>query len=180
MITMAIETTIREMETREIGAVRDVLARANAQFATLVPPALFERYLQDVLDIESRLDRSTTLVALQDGAVAGTVTYFRDANDEAMGPAIPLGTAGIRAVAVDPARRGAGLGHRLAAAAVELARQDSANGIVLHTWFVMRAATRVYEAVGFRRAPTFDSASTDFFPSSDGADVPALAYWLDL
>ena len=182
-MTLMVDLTIRELDPadrQEVESVRAVLRRANEQFAGLVPAPLFAAYLADVLDIESRLPRSRTLVAEQDGVIVGCVSYFRDANDEGIGPSIPAGAAGIRAVAVDPIARGRGLGKRLAAAAVDLARKDGATAAVLHTWSVMRAAIRVYEDVGFRRAPVYDAGSSTFFPSDAGEDPPALAFWLSL
>jgi GNAT superfamily N-acetyltransferase len=180
MALMLQGVTIQPMRDDEIEQVRGVLEGANRQFRGLVPDVLFDAYLADVLDIESRSARSTTLVARDDDRVVGTVTYFADANDEAVGPTVPAGTAGIRAVAVDPVARGAGIGRRLAEAAVERARADGARAVILHTWFVMRSAVRVYEGIGFRRAPAFDAESSDFFPARTAEDPPALAYWLDL
>lgn len=180
MTTMVEGLTIRSMRDGEIEEVRGVLDRANQQFRDVVPGPVFDAYLADVLDIESRLGRSTTLVAHDGERVVGTVTYFADANDEGMGPAAPAGTAGIRAVAVDPSARGSGLGRRLAQAAVDRARADGARAVILHTWFLMRAAIRVYELVGFRRAPAFDADTSAFFGERDAEDPPALAFWLDL
>lgn len=180
MTTMVEGLTIRSMREDEIEAVRAVLDRANQQFRDLVPEPVFEAYLADVLDIESRLDRSVTLVAQDGDRIVGTVTYFADANDERMGPTAPAGTAGIRAVAVDPAARGSGLGRRLAQAAVDRARADGAHAVILHTWFVMRAAIRVYELVGFQRAPAYDADTSAFFGDQRTEDPPALAFWLDL
>ena len=179
MVAM-VDATIRPMQTQDLEPMREVLRSANAQFAMRVPPLVFGAYLRDVLDIESRIGRSRALVADLDGRVVGTITYFRDANDEGIGPAVPAGTAGIRAVAVDPAARGLGIGGRLAAAAVELARADGAPSIVLHTWSAMTAAIAVYERLGFRRAPAYDALSSDFFASGSAEDPAALAFWLDL
>jgi GNAT superfamily N-acetyltransferase len=179
MATM-LQTTIRPMHGTDIDAVRAVLRVANAQFAELVPAPLYDAYLADVLDVESRIGRSTILVAEHDGRVVGTICLFRDANDEGMGPRVPVGTAGIRAVAVDPAARGLGIGGRLGAAAIEEARRGGAPAIILHTWAVMTAAMAVYERLGFRRAPGYDAASADFFPSGIEDDPAALAFWLDL
>jgi GNAT superfamily N-acetyltransferase len=179
MATM-VDTVIRPMGTADIPAVWEVLRTANAQFAHQVPPRLFRAYLADVLDIESRVGRSQTLLAEHEGRTVGTITIFRDANDEGMGPAVPLGTAGIRAVAVDPAARGLGIGRRLAAAAIDQARRDGGAAIILHTWAIMEAAIRVYESVGFRRAPGYDSVSSSFFPTGIVEDPAALAFWLDL
>lgn len=179
MATM-IGTFIRPMEPTDVGAVRAVLDAANTQFAGAVPDALFEAYRSNVLDIESRQAVSETLVAEHDGRIVGTITYFRDANDEGMGPPAPPATAGIRAVAVHPDARGLGIGRRLADAAVERARADGASAILLHTWTVMGAAIATYERVGFRRAPAFDAGSSSFFPTGIDEDPPALAFWLDL
>ena len=179
MVAM-VDATIRAMRPTDVGPTREVLRTANAQFARLVPPLVFGAYLHDVLDIESRVGRSQALVADLDGRIVGTITYFRDANDEGIGPAVPVGTAGIRAVAVDPAARGLGIGRRLADAAVELARADGAPSIVLHTWAAMAAAIAVYERLGFRRAPAYDALSSDFFASGSDEDPAAFAYWLDL
>ena len=179
MVAM-VDATIRAMEPADVEPMREVLRTANAQFAARVPPLVFAAYLRDVLDIESRVDRSRTLVADLDGRIVGTITYFRDANDEGIGPAVPVGTAGIRAVAVDPAARGLGIGRRLAAAAVELARAEGAPSIVLHTWAEMAAAIAVYERLGFRRAPAYDALSSDFFASGSAEDPAALAFGLDL
>jgi GNAT superfamily N-acetyltransferase len=179
MATM-LETVIRPMDVGDIHAVRAVLQASNLQFETLVPRPLFDAYLDNVLDIESRLGACTTLLAESGGRTIGTVTYYPDANDEGIGPVIPSGTAGIRAVAVDPAARGLGVGRMLAAAAVDLARRDGKAAIVLHTWEVMTAAIRVYESLGFRRAPAYDAGSRDFFPTDHDEDPPAIAFWLDL
>ena len=179
MATM-LDTTIRPMRPSDLEAIRAVLEAANAQFADLVPAPLFRAYLADVLDIESRVGRSSTLVAAHDDRLVGTITVFRDANDEGAGPAAPIGTAGIRAVAVDSAARGLGVGTRLGAAAVGLARSYGATAIILHTWAVMTAAITLYERLGFRRDPALDSTSSSFFPSEIEDDPAALAFWLDL
>ena len=179
MATM-VDTVIRPMASADVPAVWDILRAANAQFAQQVPPRLFSAYLADVLDIESRIDRAMTLVAERDGRPVGTITYFRDANDEGIGPRVPAGIAGIRAVAVDPAARGSGIGRRLASEAIDLARRDGAPAIILHTWAIMTSAIAVYEGLGFRRAPAYDTGSSAFFPTGIAEDPPALAFWLEL
>jgi ribosomal protein S18 acetylase RimI-like enzyme len=179
-MTTMVEALIRPMGPGDMAAVRAVLRASNVQFEDKVPKPLFDAYLANVLDLESRLDQSTTMLATWEGRTVGTVTYYADANDEGVGPTIPRGTAGIRAVAVDPSARGLGIGGRLAAAAVDLARGDGATAIVLHTWAVMTSAIRLYEGIGFRRAPTYDAGSRDFFPTGIDEDPPALAFWLDL
>lgn len=179
-MTSMIDTRVRPMADEDIAAVRDVLEAANRAFAQIVPAAVFDAYLANVLDIEARLDLGQTYVAEHRGRVAGTITYYRDANDEGIGPRVPAGTAGIRAVAVHPEARGLGLGRLLAQTAIDRARADGKRAIVLHTWWLMSAAIGLYQSVGFRRDPSLDADTRAFFPTGVDEDVAVLAYRLDL
>lgn len=179
MMTM-VETRIRSLSPDDIPAVREVLLEANRAFAQIVPQPIFDAYMANVLDIEARLDLGETFVADHRGRVAGTITYYRDANDEGIGPRVPQGTAGIRAVAVDPKARGLGLGRMLAQTAIDRARADGKRAIVLHTWWLMSAAIGLYQSVGFRRDPSLDAETRDFFPTGVEEEVSVLAYRLDL
>lgn len=179
MATM-MDTLVRPMSGADIPIVRDVLEAANRPFAEVVPAPIFDAYLANVLDIESRLEHGRALVAEHHGRVVGTITYYRDANDEGIGPRLAPGTAGIRAVAIHPDARGLGLGRRLALAAVDLARADGRRAIVLHTWWLMSAAIGLYESVGFRRDPGLDADTRAFFPAGVDEEVPVLAFRLDL
>lgn len=179
MATM-IDTVIRSLEQGDVEATREVIDAANRQFEAVVPAALFAAYREDVLDIESRLERGTTLVAEHRGRIVATITYFADANDEGVGPRVPERTAGIRTMAVHPDARGLGIARRLVAAVIGRAREDGAQAIVLHTWMVMHAAISLYESLGFRRAPDLDVGSRDFFPTDAEEDPAALAFRLDL
>jgi ribosomal protein S18 acetylase RimI-like enzyme len=106
----------------------------------------------------------------------GTITYFRDANDEGMGPGFPPGTAGIRATAVDPAARGLGLGVALVEVCLDRARADHRTAIALHTAGFMTAAMGLYERTGFVRDRSFDFPARDFFPYGSSAEIMALAF----
>jgi ribosomal protein S18 acetylase RimI-like enzyme len=174
------DTQVRPLTTADIPTVRTVLREANRALGQVVSKPIFDAYLADVLDLEARLDISETFVAEHRGRVVGTITYFRDANDEGIGPRVPPGTAGIRAVATHPDARGLGLGRRLAETAVERARADGRDAIVLHTWMLMSAAIGLYESLGFRRAPSLDAGTREFFATGVEEDIPALAFRLDL
>lgn len=76
-----------------------------------------------------------------------------------------------------------GIGTALAGEAMRRARERKAKAIGLHTAAHMAAATRLYERLGFRRAPEFDIEIGEMFtgralPSSDSWQ--AQAYRLDL
>jgi ribosomal protein S18 acetylase RimI-like enzyme len=78
--------------------------------------------------------------------------------------------AEIRALAVVPAARGAGIGRALLAAVIERADRVGIRHLVLLTLTDMKAAHRLYEAAGFRRLP-----ERDWSPE---AGVTLLAYGL--
>ncbi len=75
-------------------------------------------------------------------------------------------------VAVDPAARRRGVGEALVRATVAEARAAACRRYVLSTLPTMVAAHRLYERLGFRRAPALDHDPV--------AGVHLLAYALDL
>ena len=176
MLTMA-NPLIHPLRDGEPEATRAVIQRANAEFAAQVPAGFFASYLASALDLEGRRAAGgEVLVAERDGRIVGTITYFRDANDEGMGPGFPPGTAGIRATAVDPASRGLGLGVALVEACLDRARADGAAAIALHTAAFMTAAMGLYERSGFVRDPSFDFPAGEFFRNDAADEITALAF----
>ncbi|MEP6638235.1 MAG: GNAT family N-acetyltransferase, partial [Chloroflexota bacterium] len=110
---------VRKIRLTEIDAVRAVMAAANAEFEGRVPAGFFQSYLASQLDIEGRIaEGASVLVAAADERILGSITYYRDANDEAMGPGFPAGTAGLRATGVHPDARGYGVGSALVSACI--------------------------------------------------------------
>lgn len=168
---------IHPVQSGEREATRALVVRANSEFAGQVPEGFFRSYLASATDLEGRLATGgEVLVAELAGRIVGTITYFREANDEGMGPGFPPGTAGIRATAVDPASRGLGLGVALVEACLDRARADGRAAIALHTAAFMTAAMGLYERMGFVRDRSFDFPAREFFPYGPDAEISALAF----
>jgi len=68
----------------------------------------------------------------------------------------PLEWPTIRLLAVHPESRGQGIGKALIHECIRRARQAGAEFITLHTREMMKAAMRLYEQMGFARAPELD------------------------
>ena len=181
---------VRDAHRSDRRAVRAVLLAAYREYAAVLPPAVFGPYLADILDLDARDggpeglgERSGSppdvpgrlLVAEHDRRVVGAVSFYEDAAAEGLG--WPAGWAGLRALGVDPGARRLGAGRALMDACLERALAARAPVLCLHTAAFMTAAVAMYEAMGFRRAPSFDFE----VPAGGGAPpVGIIAYRLDL
>jgi len=126
-----------------------------------------EPYLAEVRDAAGRARHCPVLVAVDSasGAVLGSVTYVPDRRN----PFTELAhedEGEFRMLGVDPGARGRGVGAALVRACIDRARADGRRGMVISTAPVMRAAHRLYEGMGFRRAP-----------ERDWVPVPGLVLW---
>ena len=176
-------TSLTGVEVRDAGrsdlpGARRVLLAAYQEYATAMPPAVFGPYLAELLDVEARAGTGRILVAEVGGRVVGTVTYYPDAAAEGLG--WPAGWAGLRALGVEPAARGRGVGRALVEACRRRAEAGGADVLCLHTDQFMTAAVAIYGAMGFRRAPAFDFDATSRFALGGVRPVPVLGYRLDL
>lgn len=81
------------------------------------------------------------------------------------------GDCGFRMLAVDPAVRGRGVGPRLVAECLDRARAAGCRRMVIGSTEWMTTAHRIYERLGFRRAPENDQM---------WGDIRGLCFTLDL
>jgi ribosomal protein S18 acetylase RimI-like enzyme len=174
----SVAVPVRDAHPSDRRAVRAVLLAAYREYATVLPPAMFGPYLADIVDLDARARTGRLLVAEHGGRVAGTVTYYEDAAAEGLG--WPAGWAGLRALGVDPALRRLGVDRALMDACLERALAARAPVLCLHTAAFMPAAVAMYEAMGFRRAPSFDFEATSHLRLQGAQPVRILAYRLDL
>jgi GNAT superfamily N-acetyltransferase len=116
-----------------------------------------DEYAEELRDTGRRAELATLLAAVDDGGAGpllGTVTFCL--------PGTPYaeisrpGEAEFRMLAVAPGHRGRGVGGRLVRACLDLARTEGATGLALSSLEAMRPAHRIYERMGFQRAPERD------------------------
>ena len=105
-------------------------------------------------DVAARAAAAEVLAAEEDGALLGTVTFVPDG-----GPLGEIARPGRPSSGCSPSRRPA----RAAGSAARCSRTSSRRaaparkaGVVCSSQPAMRAAHRVYERLGFRRAPERD------------------------
>jgi ribosomal protein S18 acetylase RimI-like enzyme len=145
---------IREATPAEHAEAGRVTAAAYREF---VRPGDgdWERYLLRIADVADRADRTTILVAVEDGRVLGSLTLelearVRDEDEELQRPLEPA-EAHIRMLGVDPAARARGVARALMAESEARARAAGKSFMSLHTTQRMKAAQAMYERLGYER-----------------------------
>lgn len=171
---------IRRMRADEAAAVSALLLRANEDNLAGFPPEVARSYRAELLDVAQRAADARTYVVPFEGVLAGTVTFVPDAAADSH--PWPAGGAVLRFLAVDPPARGRGLGQQLTDLCVHLAGAHGARFLALHTAPSMAVARRLYERLGFQRAPEHDFDPDAHYGAGARTQEPAwgLAYLLEL
>ena len=146
---------IREVRPDEYAEAGDVVARAYTEFWDLEDEG-WREHLDLARDVEGRIGRTVVLVAVEDGQVVGSASIELDdvIGDDDREP-VP-GVAGLRMVGVDPDRRREGIGRALVEDVIRRCRTAGKEFLILRTTQPMVAAQKMYESLGFVRAPDID------------------------
>jgi ribosomal protein S18 acetylase RimI-like enzyme len=170
---LAIEIGLRDARRDELDGLSRLLEEVYGDFQPHFPGDLWQAYLGEIVDVRSRLGGSEVIVAETAGRLVGTVGFYPEASRSAL-ERWPVGWASIRTLAVLPDARGKGVGEALARECLRRARERGAPAVGLHTNPFMAAANRLYERLGFRRAPEFDIEIGEMFT---GRRLPPDASW---
>jgi predicted N-acetyltransferase YhbS len=145
---------VRDARPADRDAIREATLAAYAEYAPQMP-RYWDGYRANILATLADPAPAEQIVAEQDGAVVGSVLLY-PAGLELPGPERARSQSPeVRLLAVAPAARGRGIGLGLMQECIRRARQHSAS-LTLHTTPMMAAAVRLYERLGFARAPELD------------------------
>jgi GNAT superfamily N-acetyltransferase len=164
---------IRDAGPGDRDAILAVTLAAYQEYAPVMP-ANWDRYRDNILATLADVEPAEQIVAEQDGKVVGAVLLYPAGTVFSSGDSvqITLRWPEVRLLAVTPSARGQGIGAGLMRECVRRARQAGAAALTLHTTDIMQVAMRMYERMGFVRAPELD-----FHPAPD---VTVKGYRLDL
>ena len=171
--------TIRDARAEDRASIRDLTLAAYAEYATIMTPTAWAGLRQAVLAALEAEGAEERIVAEQDGAppyigipLLGSVMLYPPAANAYGAAVAEAGWPELRLLAVAAAARGQGVGTALVEECIRRARRAGASALGLHTSESLQAAIRMYERMGFVRAP-----AGDFRPS--GAEL-VMAYRLAL
>ncbi len=150
--------TIREARPEEYAEAGDVTAAAYAEFVR-PEDADWRAYVEELRDVRSRAARAVVLVAVEDasdsndGRILGTLTLELSARIDVDSPPLPEDAAHVRMLGVLPEARRLGVARSLMEEAERRARAAGKTRLTLHTTERMKAAQKMYDSLGFSRAP---------------------------
>ncbi len=149
---------IRDARADDRDAIRDVTLSAYEEYAAQMPPKHWQAYRQDILATLDQEGPAERIVAEQDGTIVGSVLLYPAGTiiHRADGTSVSRDSPEVRLLAVTPAARGQGVGAALIEECARRARRAGASILTLHTTDMMRVAVRMYERMGFVRAPELD------------------------
>ena len=149
---------VRGARRGDAGSIEEVTLSAYQQYAAVMPPALWERYRQNIVATLAAAPPETQIVVEESGWIVGSVLLYPAGTGIVLpgGGSMTLPFPEVRLLAVAPSARGKGIGALLIDECVRRARESGATALTLHTTDMMQAAMRLYERMGFQRAPDLD------------------------
>ena len=149
------DVEIREARPEEHEEAGAATADSYREFAR-PGSADWEEYLEELANVAGRAERTTVLVAVEDGRILGTVTLELedrvDAGQQSReGQPLAPHEAHVRMLGVLPEARGRGIGRRLMEECLARARAAGKTLMTLHTTRPMTIAQGMYESMGFVR-----------------------------
>ena len=163
---------VRDARPEDRDAIREVTLAAYQEYAARMH-GFWEGYRRNIVASVTDVGSAEQLVAERDGAIAGTVLLYPPRRMELPGGGwLEMPWPEVRLLAVAPAERGRGVGAALMRECARRVRRAGGRVLSLHTTELMQTALRMYERMGFVRAPELD------FHPTPGTTV--LGFRLDL
>jgi GNAT superfamily N-acetyltransferase len=148
---------LRDARETDRHAIQSVTLAAYEQYASQMN-GIWELYRTNILETLANVKPAEQIVAETKDGIVGTVLLYPAGTQlhAPDGTSVTLPLPEIRLLAVIPSARGRGIGQALMQECLRRARQSGATAITLHTTDMMNVAMRMYERIGFVRAPALD------------------------
>lgn len=155
------ECIIRNTNFDEFDSIGKLMVNVYSQLEGFPNITEQPEYYQMLLNVGRLTEKDNTeiQVALSDkNKVVGAVVYFSDMKSYGSGgTATQLKNAsGFRLLAVDPAKRGKGIGKLLCKECINRAKKLKQNHLYIHSTESMKIAWGMYERMGLKRYTEID------------------------
>jgi GNAT superfamily N-acetyltransferase len=148
---------IRDARPEDRAAASAVTLAAYGEFAAKMEPEAWTGLDAAVRAALASDDAAVQrIVAERDGEIVGSVMLYPPASDAYAGYTEAATAPELRLLAVSPSARGLGVGKLLVEECIRRAKEAGATELGLHTSRSMEVALRMYEQMGFVRAPEHD------------------------
>lgn len=147
---------IRNAADSDREAIASVLLEAYGQYSAVLPEPYWIEYRNSILESVHGEGPSARIIAEMDKQIVGSILLFPSSEAAYGKPELGIHTPIIRLLAVSPAARGRGIAALLIAEAARRSMQLGAATLNLHTSDMMASAIRLYDRLGFKRAPETD------------------------
>lgn len=171
--------SIRLAEKSELDEIAALFEPGLAAYRGTPGDWIVDPYLADLLKVHDRFEIAETYVALDGLRIAGSVAFYRDVALEGWSN-LPARWSGFRALVVDPAARGRGIGRLLIERCIERTSEVGAPSLGIHTVALLADAVRLYERLGFVRCQEFDLRAADVFGGPADDPMLGLAFRYDV
>ena len=151
--------TIRDARPADRAVIEAVTLAAYEQYTATLGASRWAMYRQNIVSTLADAGPAAQIVAEKAGALVGSVLLYPAGGRmgaPGSGRAMILPWPEVRLLAVAPPARGSGVGRLLMEECIRRARAARATALTLHTTDMMRVAMRLYERMGFERAPDLD------------------------
>ena len=147
---------IRDARPGDRDRIREVTLAAYQEYASRMS-GHGEGYRHNIVATLAAVEPAEQVVAERDDTIVGTVLLYPPRRVRTLGgESLEVPWPEVRLLAVASAARGQGIGAALMRECVRRARGSGTGALTLHTTDLMRTAMRMYERIGFVRAPELD------------------------
>jgi GNAT superfamily N-acetyltransferase len=155
------EFTVRNAETEEFPEIGKLMVRVYSQlegFPKASEQPDYYSMLTNIGELTKKPDAELLVAVSSDGKIAGGVVYFGDMQYYGSGCTVTWeqNTSGFRLLAVDPSKRGLGIGKLLTLECIRKAKDNNHLKVVIHTTNAMQTAWKMYTHLGFTRSEDLD------------------------
>lgn len=148
---------VKDVSSAQKEEIRDLLLASYAQYEPYyTDPQVWATYSADIRAAIDHPHIEKLVTAQLNERLVGSVLLFKGGTNAYNRPELNLDSYIIRFLAVDPNERGKKIAEQLVDKSLAWIDAQGGTELVLHTSDKMQSAIKLYERMGFERAPQYE------------------------